>query len=140
MKKGVFGGDLKCIKTYALVNLCDNDISVFAQSVQNEGGLSLSLNDGDGNIMAFNLSPEQIIKLLEELTADSFIYGKNASPSIPYFYQKEKDGLFHSKALESIEEMSDLEVLAPGCSELWEDLYYNDFFRESLAENCQYNW
>lgn len=140
MKKGVFGGDSNCIKTYALVHLCDNDISVFAQSVKNDCGHSLSLNDGNGNIMVFNLSPEQIIELLEELAADSFIYGKDVSPSIPYFYHKEKDGLFHSKALESIDDMLDLEVLAPECSELWEDLYFDDLFRETLYNDCEYNW
>ena len=40
--------------------------------------------------------------------------------------------LNQKKLSESIVAFDDLEEIAPKCNELWTDLYFNDFFRESL--------
>lgn len=123
-----------------MINLCEDKSSSLEEKVHDEEGEFLSLDDGFGYCMVFNLSPEQIIEICQGLGINAFIWGKDPAPSIPYFYQKDKKGVFQSIQLEPIIEMSDLESIAPNCSEIWEDLYFNDYFRECLYNDRDYNW
>lgn len=90
--------------------------------------------------MIFNLSPEQIIKIISGFEVHAFIYGEDYVPSIPYLYKKTAENSFQSTALETIYLMDDLESIAPNYGEVWKDLHFNDYFRECLWNNIRYNY
>ena len=140
-KIGIFGGKSGYIQTYALINVDDDNLSTLEEIVNNLGGEFMSLEDGEGNCLVFNISPEQIIKISQDYNINLFIYGNDAVPSTPLLYKRNKKGLFQSKPLETINSMGGLEEdIAPQCSNIWEDLYFNDFFKECLWNNQNYNW
>lgn len=140
LKIGIFGGTSGTIQTYALVSSAEDDIDALSHLVDAEDGHYISLNDGTGAGMIFNLSPEQIIKITKQFNINAFIYGNDRVPSKPYFYKKTTEGGFQSVPLEVIYHMGDLESIAPDCSDLWEDLYFNDYFRECLWTGISYNF
>ena len=134
-KYGVFGMESDCISSYAL-------ISSFSGCTEREvvcivsaaGGFYIDLNDGEDRGVVFNLSAEQMIMVARSIGCSAFIYGEDESPSKPVYYVRSgNDDTFTSKELsESIVAFDELEEIAPQCNELWEDLYFNDFFRECL--------
>ena len=140
LKVGIFGENSATIQTYALVSVADKDVDELDHLVNTAKGHYISLNDATGAGMIFNLSPEQIIKILSSFEVDAFIYGEDYVPSIPYLYKKTAENSFQSTPLETIYLMEDLESIAPSCGEFWKDLHFNDYFRECLWNNIRYNY
>ena len=95
------------------------------------------MNDGTGIGMIFNLSADQIIKLICSFDVDTFIYGNDYISSTAYLYKKTTICSFKSTPLKTICSMKDLEEIAPDCSDVWEDLYFNDYFKECLWSHLQ---
>ena len=137
LRVGIFGGTSGVIQTYALVSVCDDDTDKLNQYVNDENGNYLSLNDGTGIGMIFNLSADQIIKLICSFDVDTFIYGNDYISSTAYLYKKTTICSFKSTPLKTICSMKDLEEIAPDCSDVWEDLYFNDYFKECLWSHLQ---
>ena len=134
-------GKLGYIHSYALININDEDEQTLVGKFREEGGVFLTLNDGTGVGFLFNLSSEQIINIvLSYPYINAFIYGENSSPSTPCFYTRNDNGCYESVRLETIVSYFDLEVIAPTCCDIWEDLNINDFFQESLftyLDDCE---
>ena len=137
LRVGIFGGTSGVIQTYALVSVCDDDTDKLNQYVNDENGNYISLNDGTGIGMIFNLSADQIIKLICSFDVDTFIYGNDYISSTAYLYKKTTICSFKSTPLKTICSMKDLEEIAPDCSDVWEDLYFNDYFKECLWSHLQ---
>lgn len=137
LRVGIFGGTSGVIQTYALVSVCDDDTNKLNQYVNDENGNYISLNDGTGIGMIFNLSADQIIKLICSFDVDTFIYGNDYISSTAYLYKKTTICSFKSTPLKTICSMKDLEEIAPDCSDVWEDLYFNDYFKECLWSHLQ---
>lgn len=137
LRVGIFGGTSGVIQTYALVSVCDDDTDKLNQYVNDENGNYISLNDGTGIGMIFNLSADQIIKLICSFDVDTFIYGNDYISSTAYLYKKTTICGFKSTPLKTICSMKDLEEIAPDCSDVWEDLYFNDYFKECLWSHLQ---
>lgn len=137
LRVGIFGGTSGVIQTYALVSVCDDDTDKLNQYVNDENGNYISLNDGTGIGMIFNLSADQIIKLICSFDVDTFIYGNDYISSTAYLYKKTTICSFKSTPLKTICSMKDLEEFAPDCSDVWEDLYFNDYFKECLWSHLQ---
>lgn len=137
LRVGIFGGTSGVIQTYALVSVCDDDTDKLNQYVNDENGNYISLNDGTGIGMIFNLSADQIIKLICSFDVDTFIYGNDYISSTAYLYKKTTECSFKSTPLKTICSMKDLEEIAPDCSDVWEDLYFNDYFKECLWSHLQ---
>lgn len=137
LRVGIFGGTSGVIQTYALVSVCDDDTDKLNQYVNDENGNYISLNDGTGIGMIFNLSADQIIKLICSFDVDTFIYGNDYISSTAYLYKKTTICSFKSTPLKTICSMKDLEKIAPDCSDVWEDLYFNDYFKECLWSHLQ---
>ena len=137
LRVGIFGGTSGVIQTYALVSVCDDDTDKLNQYVNDEYGNYISLNDGTGIGMIFNLSADQIIKLICSFDVDTFIYGNDYISSTAYLYKKTTICSFKSTPLKTICSMKDLEEIAPDCSDVWEDLYFNDYFKECLWSHLQ---
>lgn len=137
LRVGIFGGTSGVIQTYALVSVCDDDTDKLNQYVNDENGNYISLNDGTGIGMIFNLSADQIIKLICSFDVDTFIYGNDYISSTAYLYKKTTICSFKSTPLKTICSMKDLEEIAPDCSDVWEDLYFNDYFKECLWSHIQ---
>ena len=131
-KNGVFGGEIDCFKTYALICINQNDEDAFIKDCMTQEVHYISLYEGTGTGVLFDLLPEQIISLISRYNGEVFIYGLEQTPSTPYFYKKDPSRSFTAISLEPIYGMDDLEVIAPKCSDCWEDLYFNDMFRETL--------
>ena len=134
-KYGVFGMESDCISSYALISsfsgCTERDVVCI---VRDAGGFYIDLNDGEERGVVFNLSVEQMILVARSIGCSAFIYGEDESPSKPVYYVRSgSSDAFTSKELsESIVAFDELEEIAPQCNELWEDLYFNDFFRECL--------
>ena len=137
LRVGIFGGTSGVIQTYALVSVCDDDTDKLNQYVNDENGNYISLNDRTGIGMIFNLSADQIIKLICSFDVDTFIYGNDYISSTAYLYKKTTICSFKSTPLKTICSMKDLEEIAPDCSDVWEDLYFNDYFKECLWSHLQ---
>lgn len=137
LRVGIFGGTSGVIQTYALVSVCDDDTDKLNQYVNDENGNYISLNDGTGIGMIFNLSADQIIKLICSFDVDTFIYGNDYISSTACLYKKTTECSFKSTPLKTICSMKDLEEIAPDCSDVWEDLYFNDYFKECLWSHLQ---
>ena len=137
LRVGIVGGTSGVIQTYALVSVCDDDTDKLNQYVNDENGNYISLNDGTGIGMIFNLSADQIIKLICSFDVDTFIYGNDYISSTAYLYKKTTICSFKSTPLKTICSMKDLEEIAPDCSDVWEDLYFNDYFKECLWSHLQ---
>lgn len=137
LRVGIFGGTSGVIQTYALVSVCDDDTDKLNQYVNDENGNYISLNNGTGIGMIFNLSADQIIKLICSFDVDTFIYGNDYISSTAYLYKKTTICSFKSTPLKTICSMKDLEEIAPDCSDVWEDLYFNDYFKECLWSHLQ---
>ena len=137
LRVGIFGGTSGVIQTYALVSVCDDDTDKLNQYVNDENGNYISLNDGTGIGMIFNLSADQIIKLICSFDVDTFSYGNDYISSTAYLYKKTTICSFKSTPLKTICSMKDLEEIAPDCSDVWEDLYFNDYFKECLWSHLQ---
>lgn len=137
LRVGIFGGTSGVIQTYALVSVCDDDTDKLNQYVNDENGNYISLNDVTGIGMIFNLSADQIIKLICSFDVDTFIYGNDYISSTAYLYKKTTICSFKSTPLKTICSMKDLEEIAPDCSDVWEDLYFNDYFKECLWSHLQ---
>lgn len=140
LRVGIFGGTSGVIQTYALVSVCDDDTDKLNHYVNNENGYYISLNDGTGTGMIFNLSADQIIKLVGSFDVDTFIYGNDYISSTAYLYKKTMECSFKSTPLKTICSMEDLEEIAPDCSDVWEDLYFNNYFKECLWTGINYNF
>lgn len=133
--EGIFGVEPDSIQTYALIHISWEQEKKLAQEIRVSGGEYLTLQDGEdgfGNGFIFNLSPEEIINIANRYGINEFIYGTDPAPSIPYFYKKTEKDSFEVKSFEPLFSYGDLEDFAPECSDAWEDLYFNDFFKESL--------
>lgn len=129
---GVFGFQSNSISSYSLINtyLCSE--KELDEIVHAAGGFYIDLNDGENHGVAFNLTVDQMILVARSIGCSAFIYGKDETPSNPVYYVL-SDDVFSSKELnESISEMDELEVIAAKCNELWQDLFFNDYFRECL--------
>ena len=136
-KESIFGVKPDSFQTYALIHISWDLEEELGKEITKMGlgGGYLTIQDGDngfGNGFIFDLSAEEIISLAPRYGIDRFIYGADTTPSTPYFYQKTKNGLFEAKQLEPIISKWDLEEIAPKCSDVWEDLFLNDYFLESL--------
>lgn len=129
---GVFGDTSDHIKTYALIHVEESEFTRLAQLVSEQNGFFIDLNDGTGNGVIFNLSLEKIINISNDVSFDCFIYGDDPIPSSPSFYERSTAGNYMHTNLEPIFSMEDLELIAPRCNSVWEDLYFNDYFKECL--------
>lgn len=128
----VFGDTSDYIKTYALIHVEESEFTKLAQLVSEQNGFFIDLNDGTGNGVIFNLSLEKIIKISNDISFDCFIYGENQISSSPSFYERYTTGDYQHTTLDPISSMEDLELIAPRCNSVWEDLYFNDYFKECL--------
>lgn len=129
---GVFGDTSDYIKTYALIHVEASEFTRLSQLVNEQNGFFIGLNDGTGNGVIFNLSLEDIIKISNDIGFDRFIFGSDSIPSSPSFYERSTAGNYLHTNLEPISSMEDLELLAPRCNSVWEDLYFNDYFKECI--------
>ena len=133
--EGIFGVEPDSMKTYALIQVSWEQENSLMQDIKDKGGDYLSLKDGEfgfSNGIIIDLSLEDIINLAPHYGIDRFIFGANSAPSTPYFYKKNEKDSFEDMPLEPIISYEDLEGIAPECSDIWEDLYFNDYFKESL--------
>ena len=136
--EGIFGVARGSIQTYALIHISWEKEKALIKEIRDKSGDYLTMQDGEagfGNGFIFNISPEEIISLAPRYDIDEFIFGEENAPSTPYFYQKDENGTYKITSNETISSYRDLEIIAPKCSDIWEDLYFNDFFIESL-----YSW
>lgn len=133
-KVGVFGMESDSISSYALISTYICSETEVAKFVSKAGGFYIDLNDGKNRGVAFNLTAEQMVLVSLSIGCPAFIYGDDESPSKPVYYVRpSNDNAFTSKELsDSIVGVDELEELAPQCNEVWEDLFFNDFFRECL--------
>ncbi len=132
----IFGVNPGSVQTYALIHISWELEKTLIKEICDKGGDYITMQDGSngfGNGFIFNLSPEDIISLASRYAIGAFIYGTDPSPSMPHYYQKDEKGLFDIKPLDPVIDFEEFEVIAPECSEVWEDLYFNDFFREALS-------
>ena len=126
-------GEKGYIKSYALITINDEDEKPLVRKFDENDGDFLSLNDGTGAGFIFNLSAEQIVDIVSPFKSiRGFIYGENLCPSTPYFYKRNRKGSYDSFPLEPIVSHFDFESLAPKCSDIWEELFINDYFQECL--------
>ena len=134
-KESIFGVQPDSIQTYAFIHVSWELEKKLEQEIAAMGGDYLTLQDGeDGytNGFIYNLSLEEIIRLAPKYELNEFIYGTDPAPSTPYFYQRNENEQYRIQPLEEISSYMDLAVIAPECSDIWKDLYFNDFFIESL--------
>ena len=134
-KESIFGVQPDSIQTYAFIHVSWESEKKLKQEIVAMRGDYLTLQDGeDGytNGFIFNLSLEEIISLAHKYELNEFIYGTDPAPSTPYFYQKSENEQYRIQPLEEISTYGMLEDIAPECSDIWKDLYFNDFFIESL--------
>lgn len=136
-KESIFGVDPDSIQTYAFIHISWDLEEELYKEIRKMSVVCdyLTMQDGDngfGNGFIFNVSAEEIISLAPRYGIDKFIYGADSEPSTPYFYQKVETGLFEATPLDPIVSVFCFEDFAPKCSDVWKDLYLNDFFLESL--------
>lgn len=109
------------------------DESEVNRIVGEEGGSYIDLNDGNTFGIVFNVDLEQMREIASGIGCEMFIFGLDFAPSKPGLYTKQNNGKYEfSPIFETLEVMDDLEEVAPNYSEMWEDLYFNDYFRECL--------
>ncbi len=119
-----------------MIHFNEEDADALKKVVDNEGGFFRSLDDGTGTGFIFNLTADQVIKIVSALNTSSFIYGTDPAPSTPCFYNMDESGSINKTPLDVIYQMDDLETIAPKCCTVWENLSINDYFKESLWTKC----
>lgn len=136
LKIGIFGGNSGAIQSYALIHFNEEETDTLNKAVTNENGFFMSLDDGTGTGFIFNLTADQVVKIVSKLNFTSFIFGTDPAPSTPCFYNMDESGSINKSPLDEIYQMDNLETIAPHCNDVWKNLSINDHFRESLWSKC----
>lgn len=137
LKIGVFGRNSGEVTSYSLLSnytVADSEVS---QIVKEKGGSYIDLNDGNSFGIVFDVDLEQMKEIAKSIGCEMFIFGMDYVPSKPELYTMQNNGEYKfSPISETVEVIDDLEEIAPNYSEMWEDLYFNDYFRECLCFEC----